>query len=436
MFPRTPSPAPLFTILLAIVQLAASPARAVEFEIWQSDFKPLQVALAFAGEGADEAALPQRTQARIRQVIGHDLASSQSFVMLDPLAFIGSPESAWRKPDYADWRIIGADVLAAVALRRENERITARIRIHDPFRRKMLAERRVQAPANRPRLLAHRIADAIYEAALGIPGCFTTHVLFVKKRGAYSDLIYMDQDGANMQAIGKNFTLLLSPDVSPDGRVVALNTYVGSHPRLEFFDLGTGERRTFGDFKGLNSTPEFSPDGRRIAATLSRGGNIDIWIYDIASRKWTRFTRHPGIDTNPTWSPDGRQVAFVSNRAGGGPQIYRRGLDGGKAVRISTQGPYNTSPAWSPDGERIAMISKKAWEYAVATVRIDGSDIRYLATGQRVESPVWSPNGQMILFSAEDHRIRRIYRVPAWGGRAEPITSPAIDASDPAWSRH
>jgi len=41
----------------------------------------------------------------------------------------------------------------------------------------------------------------------------------------------------------------------------------------------------------------------------------------------------------------------------------------------------------------------------------------------------------MILFSAEEHRIRRLYRVPSWGGRVEPVTEPTIDASDPAWSK-
>jgi len=82
------------------------------------------------------------------------------------------------------------------------------------------------------------------------------------------------------------------------------------------------------------------------------------------------------------------------------------------------------------------MVTLKNWSYAIATVRPDGSDIRYLVAGQRVESPSWSPNGQMILYSAEEHKIRRVYQVPSWGGRPEAITSPAVDASDPAWSRH
>ncbi|ATX81888.1 TolB protein [Mariprofundus ferrinatatus] len=371
----------------------------------------------------------------INGVVGNDLESSQSFKVIDPLAYLATFEDSWKKVEYGDWRILGADILALCKVRKEEGVWKAELRVYDLFRTKELASVSVEGSATQVRRFAHLLADQIYSAALGIPGYFTSHLLYVHKHGEFSDLIYMDHDGANRQVVGKSFTLLLSPDWSPDGRTVALNTYVGNRPRLEFFDLQSGTRTSFGEFKGLNSTPEFSPDGRFVAATLSHEtGNTDIHIYDIKNGTWRRFTNHEGIDTTPTWSPDGKWIAFVSNRSGD-PQIYRKPVSGGATQLVSTQGSYNTSPAWSPTGDRIAMVSLKNWSYAIATVRSDGSDIRYLSAGQRVESPSWSPNGQMILFSAEEHRIRRVFRVPSWGGRAEPITSPAIDASDPAWSR-
>ena len=409
-------------------------ASAAEFDIYQSDFRPLKVAIAL-----DATDVSNADQRRLYQVVENDLNSSQSFKTIDPMAFIATPGEALKKVDYGDWRIIGADILALCRIYRSKTGLKVDIQVHDPFRNKQLAIMTVANTPSKLRTLAHRVADQIYSAALGIPGYFTSHLLFVSKHGDFSDLIYMDQDGFNRQTVGKNFTLLLSPDWSPDGHQVALNTYVGNHPRLEFFDLTSGKRTAFGNFKGLNSTPEFSPDGRYIAATLSYTGNSDIHIFDIKKKKWHQFTHHKGIDTTPTWSPDGKWLAFVSNRSGK-PQIYRKAISegiasGSKAQLVSTQGTYNTSPSWSPSGDRIAMISLKNWSFAVATVRPDGSDIRYLASGKRIESPSWSPNGQMLLYSAEEHHIRRIYRVPSWGGKPEPITSPSIDASDPAWSR-
>ncbi len=419
-------------ILLALLfcLLSSHMALAADFEIYQSDYKPLRLALLTR---ADDSLKAQRST--FDNIIRNDLTSSQSFAAMDPMSFLATAEETWKSVEYGDWRIIGTDTLVLCTLTRSEQGWSSRIQVHSPFQTKLLAETTLTGQQENLRRLAHSVANFIYQAVLNIPGYFNSHILYVSKHGQYSDLIYMDQDTANRQTVGRRFTLLLSPDWSPDGTRVTLNTYVGNHPRLEFFDLKTGQRTTFGDFNGLNSTPEFSPDGRFVAATLSHTGNSEIHIYDIKTGQWRQFTFNPGIDTTPTWSPDGSMIAFVSNRSGR-PQIYKKPVAGGKAVRVTTIGSYNTSPVWSPVGDRIALVTLKDWSYAIATVRTDGSDIRYLATGDRVESPTWSPNGQMIMYSAEEHHIRRLYRIPSWGGKPEAITPPNIDASDPAWSKH
>lgn len=416
-------------ILTLSLLLFSTQLHAVEFEIYQSDYRPVQLAWDVAG--SEELAADKRN---FLNVVRNDLVSSQSFRTLDPLSFITEAETAFDKIDYADWRIIGADIAAFCRLTRTENGWQAEVKVHDPFRSKELSEITIKRDAEELRILAHMVANHIYQTVVGVPGHFLSQVLYVSKRGDQADLMYMDQDGANLQPVGRNFTLLLSPDWAPDGRFVALNTYVGNRPRLETFDLVTGKREAFGRFKGLNSTPTYSPDGRYIAAALSYTGDSEIHIYDIKKGEWRQFTHNRGIDTTPTWSPDGKWIAFTSNR-NGSPQIYRKPVAGGKAERISLAASYNTSPVWAPKGDRIAFITLKNWEYALATVNIDGSGLRYLATGRRIESPSWSPNGQMLLYSAENYGIRQIFRIPAWGGKAEAITPPNIDASDPAWSR-
>ena len=416
-------------VLLSLLLFIPLVSHAVEFTVYQSGYQPKQVAWMVETDAEE-----QSEKRQFYHIVKNDLRSSQSFAILNPLSFIADPISTMSKIDYADWRIIGADVVAAALLHRTESGWQADVQVHDPFRTKLLATKTLAAKSNELRWLAHEVSNFIYETIIGVDGHFNSHILYVTKRGQDADLMYMDQDGANLQAVGKNFTLLLSPDWSPDGHTVALNTYVGNRPRLETFDLTTGERIAFGSFSGLNSTPEFSPDGRYIAAALSYTGNTEIHIYDLKARKWRQFTHHEGIDTTPTWSPDGEWIAFTSNRDGS-PQIYRKRLSGGEAERISLEASYNTSPSWAPHGDRIAFATLKNWQYAIATVHIDGSGLRYLATGQRIESPSWSPNGQMILYSVEDHGVRQVYRIPSWGGKAEAVTPPNIDASDPAWSR-
>jgi len=416
-------------VLLSLLLFIPLASHAVEFTVYQSGYQPKQLAWMVETDAED-----QNEKRQFYHIVKNDLRSSQSFAILNPLSFIADPISTMSKIDYADWRIIGADVVAAALLHRTKSGWQADVQIHDPFRTKLLASKTITSESDILRTLAHEVSNFIYETIIGVHGHFNSHILYVTKRGQDADLMYMDQDGANLQAVGKNFTLLLSPDWAPDGRSVALNTYVGNRPRLETFDLTTGERIAFGSFNGLNSTPEFSPDGRYIAAALSYTGNTEIHIYDLKTRKWRQFTHHEGIDTTPTWSPDGEWIAFTSSRDGS-PQIYRKRVSGGKAERVSLEASYNTSPSWAPHGDRIAFVTLKNWDYAIATVHIDGSGLRYLATGKRIESPSWSPNGQMILYSVEDHGVRQVYRIPSWGGKAEAVTPPNVDASDPAWSR-
>jgi len=419
----------MYKLLIIPFVCIAQLSYAVEFDIYQSDYKPLNVALLI-----DAVPELEKQQQLLNYVIQHDLESSQSFHALNPMGFLASADEALAHVNYDDWRIIGADALVLCKLTEKESVWHVALQVYQPFRNKRLLVQSFEVQKSGLRGLAHQLSDNIYKAILNIPGHFSSQLIYVVKRGDKSDLMYMDQDGYNLQTIGKDFTFLLSPDWSPNGRFVALNTYVGNRPRLEFFDLTTGARNVFGSFEGLNSTPEYSPDGRYIAATLSWTGNSNIHIYDTKLKQWRQFTSYRGIDTTPTWSADGKWIAFVSNRSGS-PQIYRKAISGGKAQRISLKAAYNTSPVWSPRGDRIAFITKKKWEYALATVRMDGSDLRYLVTGRAIESPSWSPNGQMLLYSAEDHGVRRVYRVPSWGGKPVPITASNTDASDPAWSR-
>jgi TolB protein len=417
-------PALLGLLILAMSQTAS----ALEFEIYQSSYKPLQLAWEI---DADPSLHIQSSQ--LGDVVQNDLASSQSFVAMNPLSFLDSAADSWKQVDYGDWRLIGADVLALCRLTVTAGGWRAEVQVHDPFRSKQLGSTTITAAHDDLRTLAHNISNYIYQTVLGIPGYFNSHILYVRKLQHSSELVYMDQDGANQQVVARNFPILLSPSWSPDGKFVALNTYVGDQPRLELFDLQTGSRQTIADFAGLNSTPAFSPDGRYIAATLSYAGSPQLYIYDLKSQKWHRFTHTGDINTSPTWSPDGKWIAFTSNR-NGSPQIYRKSLETGEVHAVSLVGDYNTSPAWSPKGDRIAMISLKNWEYAVATVNVDGSDVRYLATG-KCESPAWSPNGQMLIYDAKVQGMRRLYEVPSWGGQPQVVTAANEDDANPAWSR-
>ena len=103
----------------------------------------------------------------------------------------------------------------------------------------------------------------------------------------------------------------------------------------------------------------------------------------------------PGDDVSAQWSPQGDRIAFLSNRGGGGREIYLMGADGTNPnpLRETPVVPFDGF-AWSPDGTRLAYS--------------DGTDI-YVAEVEGAAAPVnvsvnkpadstdrepgWSPNG-------------------------------------------
>src|SRR5438067_1638987 len=59
----------------------------------------------------------------------------------------------------------------------------------------------------------------------------------------------------------------------------------------------------------LAQTPDISPDGRLVAFSYLG----DIWVVDAAGGTARAVTSHPAHDSHPVFSPDGRSLAFSSN---------------------------------------------------------------------------------------------------------------------------
>ncbi|MBI3448320.1 MAG: S9 family peptidase [Acidobacteria bacterium] len=88
-----------------------------------------------------------------------------------------------------------------------------------------------------------------------------------------------------------------------------------------------------------------------------------------------------------------------------------------------------TSPRVAPDGATIAFVTTDAsreWymNNYVATVRPTGAGLKLLTRSfDEIASDIsFTPDGRFILFQANTRLVNHIYRVPAAGGRMEPLT--------------
>ena len=275
-----------------------------------------------------------------------------------------------------------------------------------------------------------------------------------------------------------------TPRWSPDGRYLSFLSARGGadDDQLWLMDRRGGEAEMVTHVKGGISEYAWSPDGKRAVFLITDpdssegdstrspkpividryrfksdgGGYLDnlhdhLYLFDLETKKVEQLTSGAFDDESPAWSPDGRQIAFVSAR---GPDPDRtRNTDvfvidarpGAVPRQLTTyEGPDDGELSWSPDGKHIAYLQGSESKYSaysmryLAVVPASGGASRMLsaALDRSIASPLWSADGSSIYIVVADDRVRYLARVPADGGRVEPVlegkrvlSSPSSNAS-------
>lgn len=156
---------------------------------------------------------------------------------------------------------------------------------------------------------------------------------------------------------------------------------------------------------------------------------------------------HGAGSTRAEATQDGQlQIAFLSDRGGGGGDLFAMNVDGSRVRRLTTGDTVTSgdltglgglffdsgwgSPASSPDGKQLVFIGETGGG-GLYVINTDGTDLRRLVSGP-VLCPTWSPDGRSIAFS----RLRGaqlafdLYVVPSDGGTAKKLAA----GHCPRWS--
>ena len=180
--------------------------------------------------------------------------------------------------------------------------------------------------------------------------------------------------------------------------------------------------------------PDVSPDGRTVAITSDgpdpTKSDVVLQIYDVKTDK----ARSLGLAENPplghqdpAWRPDGKLLLYVKNgRDGtrGAPVIYRYDPATKKTAPLSP--PGYMQPSWSPDGRWIAVTktSTLGTDVAILDAR-NGTEVLRLTNDDRSWAPVWSPKGDSIAYMHIEGLIVDLKLIglkgdgPGWTDRAD-----------------
>lgn len=375
---------------------------------------------------------------QMADIVGFDLARSGQFAPLEVENMLSFPTER-AEVFFRDWRVLGVEylVIGTTAVNEQGS-LAVRYELYDVFNERQMLAQRKTADRNQWRDVAHKISDEVFEAITGIPGAFSTRLLYVLATNAGSSsarysLEMADADGQRTRTLFSSDQPLMSASWSPDGSQVAYVSFEGGRPSIVLQEIATGRRQRLTRFEGINSAPVFSPDGQSLAMVLSRDGNPEIYIMNLADRRLRRITRHHGIDTEPSWSPDGGNLIFTSDR-GGQPQIYQMELTTNFVERLTFQGDYNARARLLPGGKHLVFVHRSQGVFHIAWQDLERDDLRVLTATSLDESPSIAPNGTMLIYATQD-KGRGILAVVSIDGRVKyRLPSSSGDVREPAWS--
>ena len=415
-----------------LATFATSAAAQITIEITEGNRDATPIAIVpFGRQGVG---LPSEDLA---QIVDSDLARSGQFLPIARTDMLGRP-SIESEVFFRDWGAINAKYLLIGRESMNGPQLRVDYELFDVTSQRKVFSGYEAGSVSDARMLAHRLADEIYEHITSVPGAFATRLLYIAVTRVpggkdYSRLTMSDSDGARPIVLLETQEPLLAPTWSPDGKDIAYVSFETGRPAIYRQELATGRRQQLTNFKGLNGAPAWSPDGKTMAMTLSKDGNPDIYLMDLATKQLTQIIRHYAIDTEPAWMPDGKSLLFTSDR-GGKPQIYRYYLDSGKTDRLTHEGSYNARARVSQDGRSVVMVHQQDGRFHIAVLDLVTNRVTSLTSTELDESPSIAPNGSMVLYATK-YAGRGILSAVAVDGDAK-FRLPARegDVREPAWS--
>jgi serine/threonine protein kinase/Tol biopolymer transport system component len=197
--------------------------------------------------------------------------------------------------------------------------------------------------------------------------------------------------------------------------LIAYRVGRATRTQLVWFDRTGKTIGTVGDPDETIQAPELSPDGKRVAVDRDPQNNRDVWVIDLQRGGTTRFTFEASIDWRPLWSPDGTQIVFDSNRKKAATDLYTKPSTGAGTEQLILESPYTKTPdGWSPDGHFLLYNENNGKTSDVLALPLQGDrkPIPVANSPFSENNGQFSPDGRWVAYQSNESGRFEIYAVP------------------------
>ena len=132
----------------------------------------------------------------------------------------------------------------------------------------------------------------------------------------------------------------------PNGRELLFTSDRGGRPQIYKVSADGGRAKRI-TFEGrYNASPDISSDGRTLAVVHGLNGKFYIAVQDLDSGAVLVLTE-TGRDESPSFAPNGRMILYATEKKGHG-ELAAVSVDGRIHQRLGESGRDVQEPAWSP----------------------------------------------------------------------------------------
>ena len=206
------------------------------------------------------------------------------------------------------------------------------------------------------------------------------------------------QTGVGQFAFANNGTLVFISGISDTSL---------SRSTLALVDRATGKAQALPVRPAAYSFPQMSPDGKRLAVTTEDG---IVSTYEISGGGTLQRLTFGSKNSNPIWGrPDGKYVFFTSDR-GGSSALFRQLADGTGMAEALTMGEKDILPlgeSVDPSGKVLAFTKRRDAEASIWFLPLDGDrkPTPLVKEPKRAQShAAFSPNGRWLAYTSTELR--------------------------------
>lgn len=422
----------------------------------------------FNNFGSNVSGDPIKQAEELYEIISNDLEVTGFFTFIKPDAYLEDVKTVGLRPagvaangfDFSKWKTIGAEFLIRGGYRVTGANINLEIYAYNVTKGELVFGKKYEAPLSGRRKLAHTFSNDFVKAVTGKDGFFLHQIVVTVDGGprTHREIYTMDWDGANQKKITNHRTVAISPDWSPDGKLIAYTAFITrkigkrgqmkKNPDLHMYEVQSGRRWLVSYRDGMNSGANFLRNSTELLVTLS-GKTANIFRMSLDGKSISPLTNGPGTAMNvePAVSPDGSKIAFSSDRSGK-PMIFTMNPDGTGVKQLTFAGHYNSTPTWSPDGKKIAFAGVdrdksadgRGGAFDIFIINADGTGLKRLTSARKPngrwannESPSFAPDGQRVMFVSDRTTNSQLFMVNIDGTNERRITYDNKFYSKPKW---